>query len=116
MEARDPDLVLADLADGTLAGPEWDAWLAAHPEAAAELEIARRVRAMLSELHGLQLELPADFEARLMERLREDIALLNLMDLGLAGLGRVILELLELCLSFATPTDYAAQSANRLYT
>ena len=41
---------LTDLADGTLAGPEWDTWLAAHPDAAAEIAVARRVRALMRDL------------------------------------------------------------------
>ena len=89
------DINLADLADGTLAGPEWDAWLAANPDAAAEVAIARRVRALMVELRAAAIVVPAGFEARLMERVREDTTLLDLLDLGLMGLGRALLELLD---------------------
>lgn len=98
MQPRDIDLTA--LVDGTLAGPEWDAWLAAHPDAAAEVEIARRVRALVGELRGVMLEVPPDFEARLLERVRQDTALIDLLDLGFVGLGQTIFELLELLLSF----------------
>jgi anti-sigma factor RsiW len=97
----DQPVDITDLADGTLAGPEWDAWLAAHPDAAAEVEIARRVRALLTELRAASIVVPAGFEARLMERVRGDTTLLELLDLGLAGCGRALLELLELLFGLA---------------
>lgn len=100
MQPRDMNIDLAALADGTLAGPEWDAWLAANPDLAAEVEIARRVRALVGELRGVMIEVPPDFEVRLLERVRQDAALIDLLDLGLAGLGQTIVELLELLLSF----------------
>jgi hypothetical protein len=86
---------LADLADGTLTGPEWETWLAGHPEAAAEVEIARRVRLLMVELRAASVEVPAGFEARLLARVREDKTLLDLLDLGLAGIGRTLIELLN---------------------
>lgn len=100
MQPRDMNIDLAALADGTLAGPEWDAWLAANPDLATEVEIARRVRALVGELRGVMIEVPPDFEVRLLERVRQDTALTDLLDLGLAGLGQTIVELLELLLSF----------------
>ena len=100
MEPHDIEIELAALADGSLAGPEIDAWLAANPEAAAEVELARRVRALVGELRGVMIEVPPDFEARLLERARQDTALIDLLDLGFAGLGQTILELLELFLNF----------------
>lgn len=100
MEPRDMNIDLAALADGTLAGPEWDAWLAANPGVATEVEIARRVSALVGELRGVMLEVPPDFETRLLERVRQDTALIDLLDLGFVGLGHTIFELLELLLSF----------------
>ena len=35
MTSSDAEFTLTDLADGTLAGPEWEGWLAAHPDLAA---------------------------------------------------------------------------------
>lgn len=99
MAFKDESINLADLVDGDLAGPEWDAWLAAHPEAAEEVAIARRVRMLLGRMQESDLALPADFEARLMARIREDRTLLELIDLGLSGLGRTLIELLNLLLS-----------------
>jgi hypothetical protein len=86
---------LTDLADGALAGPEWDAWLAAHPTAAAEVAVAQRVHALVAELRLAAVDVPADFEARLMARVRQDATLLDLLELHLAGLGRVLLELIN---------------------
>ena len=84
-----------DLADGTLAGPEWEEWLAAHPDLMAEVAVARQVRALLLELRAVPIALPVDFEAALMERVRRDATLLGLLDLWLAGFGRALLELLD---------------------
>jgi hypothetical protein len=107
--ALDADEVnLTDLVDGVLAGPEWDAWLAAHPDAAAEVAAARRVRALLAELQAAAIPVPADFEARLLARIRADATLLDLIDLALAGLGRTLLEFVAALLGLLpTPAEQA---------
>lgn len=92
--------LLADLADGTLSGPEWDAWLLAHPDAAAEVAIAQRVRALMMQLHLEHIEVPAGFETRVLEMVRNDTTLLQLLDLGLSGVGRALLEILDIVFSF----------------
>ena len=71
-----------DLADGTFAGPEWEGWLAAHPELAAEVAAARQVRALLGELRSVPIALPADFEAVLMARVGRDATFLGLLTCG----------------------------------
>jgi hypothetical protein len=95
MTNDNPNVDLTDLADGMLSGAEWDTWLAAHPTAAAEVEIARRVHALVAELRLAAVDMPADFEARLMARVREDATLLDLLELHLAVLGRALLELIN---------------------
>lgn len=95
MTSSNPEFNLTDLADGTLAGPEWEAWLAAHPDLAAEVAIARQVRALLGELRTVPIALPADFEAVLIERVRRDATFLGLLDLWLSGFGRALLDLLD---------------------
>ncbi len=85
---------LTDLVDGTLARPEWEEWLAAHPDLAAEVAVARQVRALLGELRAVPIALPADFEAVLMERVRRDATFLGLLDLWLSGFGRALLDLI----------------------
>jgi len=97
LDNQDPNL--ADLADGTLFGPEWDAWLAEHPDAAAEVAIARRVRALMRDLAAEAIAVPDGFEERLMARLRQDRTLLELLDLGFFSAGRALIELLNILLS-----------------
>ena len=94
MTASNEEFNLTDLADGTLAGPEWEVWLATHPDLAAEVAIARQIRALLGELRAVPIALSADFEAALMERVRRDATVLSLLDLWLAGFGRALLELI----------------------
>ena len=104
------DANLTELADGVLAGPEWDAWLAQHPEAAAEVAIARRVRALLRELEAAAITVPDGFEARLMERLHQDRTLVDMLDLFFSGTGRALIELLNILLSLL-PAPPATQPA-----
>ena len=95
MTSSNAEFTLADLADGTLAGPEWEAWLAAHPDLAAEVAAARQVRALLGELRSVPIAVPADFEAVLMARVGRDATFLGLLDLWLSGFGRALLDLLD---------------------
>jgi hypothetical protein len=99
------DLNLTDLAENTPAGPEWDAWLVAHPDTATELEIARRVRLFMTVLREASIAVPADFEARLMERVRADRTLLDLLDLGLVGMGRALIEILNVLFGILPTTQ-----------
>jgi hypothetical protein len=89
-----PEQTNADFAE--LEGAVWEAWRAANPEAAEEIELSRRVRQLLVALHEAEFAVPEGFEARLMERLREDRALVDLIDLWVSGIGRAVLELLAL--------------------
>jgi anti-sigma factor RsiW len=111
MTPDDQTINLTDLADGTLAGPEWDAWLAAHPAAAAEVAIARRVQALMRDLSAAAIAVPDGFEERLMERLRQDRTLLELLDLGFLSAGRALIELINLLLSLLPAPPPAPQPA-----
>ena len=91
----DQQIDIIDLVDGTLSGPDWDAWLAARPELAEEVAVARRVRALMLQLQAAQIAVPPGFEARLLARVQEDKTLLDLLDLGLSGIGGAFLELLN---------------------
>ena len=113
MTSSNEELNLTDLADGTLAGPEWEVWLAAHPDLAAEVAAARQVRALLGELRTVPIALPADFEADLMERLRRDATVLGLLDLWLSGFGRALLDLLDALFGAPTTPAYAAAVTDR---
>lgn len=85
-----------DIADGELAGPDWEAWVAQHPGSAEEIEVARRVRSLLIRLQEAEITLPAGFEARLLERVRADSTLLDLLDAWFLGVGRALIEILDL--------------------
>ncbi|KPV49472.1 hypothetical protein SE17_32445 [Kouleothrix aurantiaca] len=111
MATEDFEANLADLAEGLLAGPEWDAWLAANPAAAEEVMIARRVRAFMHRLQATEIAVPDGFEERLMARIREDRTLLDLLDLGLTGIGRTLIELLNLLFSLLPGPEPAAAPA-----
>ena len=101
---------LAELAETILSGPAWEAWRRENPDLAAEVLIARRVSMLLAELQAAPIALPADFEARLLARVRRDTTLIDLLDLGLARGGRVLLELLE-ALFGLLPAPATAQPA-----
>jgi hypothetical protein len=107
------EFTLTDLADGTLAGPEWEAWLAAHPDLAAEVAAARQVRALLGELRTVPIALPADFEVILMERVHRDATYLGLLDLWLSGFGRALLDLLDALFGAPPTPTYAAPVTDR---
>ena len=104
-------VILTDLADGTLAGPEWDAWLAEHPDAAEEVAIARRVRGLMRDLAAASIAMPDGFEERLMARLHQDRTLLDLLDLGFVSAGRTLIEMLNLLLSLLPAPQPAPQPA-----
>ena len=95
MSGSDEASTLTDLADGTLTGPDWEEWLGAHPDLAAEVALARQVSALLMELRAAPIALPADFEATLMERVHRDATIMDLLDLWIVGFGRALLDLLD---------------------
>lgn len=107
---NDPAPDLTDLADDTSAAAAWEAWLATHPNEAAEVEAARRVRALMVELQRASITVPTDFELRLMQRIHQDTTVLRLVDLGLAGLGQALLELIAML--FALLPEPAPQPAS----
>ena len=118
MALDDQPFDLTDLVDGTLAGPEVDAWLAAHPEAATEVALARQVRTLMAELRRRPVQIPADFESRVLERVRQDTSFRYLLDLTLSGIGRALLELLLLSfdlLPFPQPDAASSTPARNPY-
>lgn len=95
MTINDNEVDLAALADGTLRGPEWDAWLASHPAAAAEVAVAQRVRVLVAQLRSVEVELPADLEARVLAQVRSNTTLLDVIELLFMGAGRTLREVLD---------------------
>jgi anti-sigma factor RsiW len=96
MNIADNNVDLTALADGSLGGPEWDAWLAAHPDAAAEVAMMRRVRTLVVQLRSFEVIVPEDFEARVLARVRTNTTLLDLLELSLSTAGRAFFEVLDL--------------------
>ena len=93
---------LTDLAGGELAGEALREVLRARfgageeaQRAAAEVEAARRVRSLLLALRAAEVAMPADFEARLLERVRADQTLLDVLELSLDGFGAALVELIN---------------------
>lgn len=115
MSAHDPNrqpnlddlTLLTDLADGALEEPSAE-WLAAHPEAARQIAVARQVSLMMLELRGATLTVPPDFEARLLARIREDSTLLNLLEMSLDGFGHTLQEIISLLLNLIFPPQLAS--------
>lgn len=112
MTNREPMPDLNDLADGTLSGPEWDAWLATRPEAAAEVLAMRQASQLVAALVAEQIPLPADFEQQVLARIRRDAVLRELLQFGFPQLGRAFVELLTVFFGFLpTPVEQEAQAA-----
>ena len=93
---------LKDMVGGELAGDELKAALAARSASADELEralqeveVARRVRALMFRLREAEVEVPADFERRVLERVRADQTLLDMLELYLSGFGAALIELIN---------------------
>lgn len=101
------EIAITDLVENPPTGPAWQAWLQAHPDVASEIEIAQRVRAFMLELQHADIAVPADFEVRLMERVRADKTLLDLLDLSMSGFGRALIELLNVLFSLLPATSPA---------
>ncbi len=68
--------------------------------ASREVEISRRVRLLMIKLKEAEIEVPADFEAKLMARVGNDETLLNLLEIYLTGFGRTLVELINALFSF----------------
>lgn len=101
-EVSEREAWLADLTSEGLAGKELRNLLAeriADPDvveqAAREVEIAQRVRRLVIRLQELEMEISSDFEAKLMARVSENVALLNLLEVYLTGFGRSLIELVN---------------------
>jgi anti-sigma factor RsiW len=96
MTIDDTNVDLTALADGSVGGPEWDAWLTTHPDAAAEVAMMRRVRALVVQLRSFEVIVPEDFEARVLARVQVNTALLDLLELSLSTVGRAFFDVLDL--------------------
>lgn len=110
---------LTDLANEELAGEDLRNLLAARiasaeeiERAAREVEISRRIRLLMEDLRQAEIEVPADFEAKLMARVGEDATLLSLLEVYLTGFGQTLIELLNALFSlFPEPSTPEAPAA-----
>lgn len=105
---------LADLTNENVSGEALRNLLAARIKSAEavehafqEVEIARRVRQLMINLRLAEIEVPADFEIKLMARVSEDTTLLNLLEIYLTVFGQALVELLNALFSFVpeSPTS-----------
>lgn len=93
--------LLPDLVDGTLPDDiriEAEAALQRYPEAQRDLEIARQIRIVLATLQEDYPELlvPAGFEARLLARVRQSSAGLDVLDLSCTTFTAWLVEFINL--------------------
>jgi hypothetical protein len=102
----------AELADAAASNPEWEAIIASEP-AFADIEVARKVRLLLLAMQEAHIMVPEGFEERLLMRIRADRTLVDMIDLWLNGIGRVVLELIAVLFAAVpqAPPQRSVQSA-----
>lgn len=86
----------AEFAERSPMDSSWDRLAADDPQLAAEAALAAAVHQVMTALGTRQIAVPADFEARLMARLREDKTLLDLLNVGVTGFSHALLDLLNI--------------------
>jgi anti-sigma factor RsiW len=109
--------LLPDLVDGTLAPEvqaEAEAALPGCPDCQRDLAIAREVRSLLTALQSQQpeLRLPADFEVRLLARVRNQQANVDIFDLSSLALGTWLVEFINLIGGLIAPTSSGLTNPN----
>lgn len=101
MNCEELSMLLPDLVDGTLPAAlqvEAQAALARCPDCQREFAVARQIRTFLVGLQAehLALQVPADFERKLLARIQEEQSGVELLDLSSQTFGQWLLELLNL--------------------
>lgn len=111
---------LADLAGVELEGAELRSLLSTRigaadevERAAREVEVTRRVRALMMRLGEAEVDVPLGFEARLMARVMEDETLLGLLEVYLSGFGRALVEFINLLLDLLPQAPQPGFAAGR---
>lgn len=111
---------LADLAGGESEGAELRSLLSTRIDAAEEVEraareveVTRRVRALMMRLGEAEVDVPLGFEARLMARVMEDETLLGLLEVYLSGFGRALVEFINLLLDLLPQAPQPGFAAGR---
>ena len=109
---------LVDLAGEEMEGEDLRNLLATRIKSAEDIEravrevkISRRVRLLMIKLREAEIEVPANFEAKLMSRIGKDETLLNLLEIYLNGFGRTLIELINALFSFFPESRNSEASA-----
>ncbi len=87
---------LAELAEAPAGDGELERWLIEHPDLANDLAAVRQVRALIQALSAAEFEVPPGFEAQVLAQVQQDAILRNLIDLGVNGVGALLIEVLGL--------------------
>ncbi len=100
--------LLPDLVDGTVTDEvrtEAEAALQLYPEVQRDLEISRQIRTMLATLQAdyPELRVPAGFEARLLARVRQRSAGLDVLDISCTTFAAWLIEFINLISGLLVP-------------
>lgn len=93
--------LLPELVDGNLADErrvEAEQALALYPDVQRDLEIARQIRTLLVALQAEnpELRLPADFEMRLLARIRHEGSKFDVLDLSCVAFATWVVDFINL--------------------
>jgi len=115
MSQEEVTQLLPDLVDGTLSEDvrvEAETALQQYPELQRDLEIARQVRTVLATLQANypEMRVPTGFEARLLERVRQRSAGLDVLDLSCTTFTAWIVELINLIGGLLVPVASPSRS------
>jgi beta-phosphoglucomutase-like phosphatase (HAD superfamily) len=115
MNQEEVTLLIPDLVDGTLSDDERaqaEAALQQYPELQRELEIARQVRTVLATVQANypELRVSAGFEARLLARVRERSAGLEILDLSCTAFTEWLVEFINLLGGLFVPVASSSRS------
>ncbi len=100
--------LLPDLVDGTVTDAvriEAEAALQLYPEVQRDLEIARQIRTVLATLQAdyPELQVPAGFEAKLLVRVRQRSAGLDVLDISCTTFTAWLVEFINLISGLLVP-------------
>ncbi len=101
MSQEELALLLPDLVDGTVTDDqriEAEAALQLYPELQRDLEISRQIRTMLATIQSdyPELRVPPGFEAKLLARVRQRSAGLDVLDLSCTTFTAWLVEFINL--------------------
>lgn len=115
MSQEEVTQLLSDLVDGTLTEDvraEAEAALQQYPELQRDLEIAHQVRTVLATLQANypEMRVPTGFEARLLARVRQRSAGLDVLDLSCTTFTAWLVEFINLIGGLLVPVASPSRS------